>query len=56
MLFRSVPKKINLSKELPLKIELNYFLKVINGKTVEKIGFKEGFEVIKILEMASNKG
>ena len=51
-----VPKKINFSKELPLKIELNYFLKVINGKTVEKIGFKEGFEVIKILEMASNKG
>jgi UDP-2-acetamido-3-amino-2,3-dideoxy-glucuronate N-acetyltransferase len=45
-------KKIDYKYSLPLLNELNYFIEVINGLPITKCSFKEGLDVIKVLEMS----
>ena len=47
-------KSIEFEQTQPLMNELKYFIKVINGKQVQKSTINEGLDVVKILELASN--
>ena len=47
-------KTIDYESTLPLNNELEYFIDVIKGKTIDKATLNEGIDVVKILEMATN--
>jgi len=47
-------KTIDYESTLPLTNELEYFIDVIKGKTIDKATLNEGIDVVKILEMATN--
>tara|TARA_Y100000768_G_scaffold142576_1_gene106186 strand:- start:3743 stop:4702 length:960 start_codon:yes stop_codon:yes gene_type:complete len=57
-----IPEKIDgpveslpFENKMPLEIEINYFLKHINGKKIEKASMYHGLEVIKILVYAGKQ-
>ena len=47
------PKRIKYDSVLPLENELKYFIDIIKGKKITKVGINEGIDTIKILEKAS---
>ena len=48
-------EQINYEFEMPLELELKYFINHLNDKKIKKCNAKNGVEVIKILEEASNR-
>ena len=51
----NVTNKIEYKYSDPLENELKYFIKIINGNEADRANINEGIDVVKILEMASEK-
>jgi len=53
-LINKIPKKIDYKKAMPLENELNNFIEIIKGDSVDCANIDHGIDVVKILEMASS--
>ncbi len=48
-----IPEQINYNSELPLLNEQKYFIEIINGKRIERVGINQAMDVLKILDMGT---